>query len=207
MKKTSLLIFLGNLASFGPFVTDFYLPCLPELSSFFFSPAAVVQISLTASMFGLAVGQLLIGPISDKYGRRNPLICSLLLFVISTIGCIFSTSIDWFIFFRLMQGLTGASGLVISKVVITDLFTGKDSARYFAILAAVQFIAPILAPVLGSAVFSLTSWQGIFIVLCVWGVALLWGGWRMDESLSEERRLHVPVLKSFACFSGVVRNR
>lgn len=207
MKRSFLLILLGNLASFGPFVTDFYLPGLPELTTVFSAPAAIVQMSLTASMLGLAVGQLLIGPVSDKYGRRKPLLWSLLLFVLSTAGCIFSPSIEWFIFFRLMQGLTGASGLVISKVVVTDLFTGKDMARYFAILAAVQFIAPILAPVLGGVVISLTSWQGIFAVLAVWGVVLLWGGWRMEESLEPGKRLKVPVLKSFGCFAGVVRNR
>lgn len=207
MKKSSLLILLGNLASFGPFVTDFYLPSLPELSSVFSAPAAVVQISLTASMLGLAIGQLLIGPVSDKYGRRTPLLWSLLLFVAATLGCIFSPSVDWFILFRLLQGLTGASGLVISKVVVTDRFSGSDIAKYFAVLAAIQFIAPILAPVLGGVVFSLTSWQGIFVVLCLWGILLLWGGWRMEESLPEERRLHLPVLKSFVCFAGVVRNR
>lgn len=205
--KSPLLVLLGNLASFGPFVTDFYLPSLPELSVFFSAPAAVIQISLTASMLGLAVGQLFVGPVSDKYGRRMPLIWSLALFVVSTVGCIFSVSVEWFVFFRLMQGLTGASGLVISKVVVTDRFTGSDLAKYFAILAAVQFVAPIIAPVLGGAVLSLTSWQGIFAVLCVWGLMLLAGAWRMDESLPEERRRHISVLKSFGSFAAVVRNR
>ena len=207
MKKTSLLILLGNLASFGPFVTDFYLPSLPELATVFSAPAAIVQMSLTASMLGLAVGQLFIGPFSDKYGRRTPLLWSLSLFIVSTAGCICATSIDGFIIFRLIQGLTGASGLVISKVVVTDLYSGKDMAKQFAVLAAVQFIAPIIAPVLGSAVFSLTSWQGIFVVLGIWGVALFCGGMRMKESLPEEKRIRMPVLKSFGCFAGVIRNR
>lgn len=208
MRKTSLLlILLGNLASFGPFVTDFYLPSLPSLSTVFSVPAAVIQMSLTASMLGLAVGQLFIGPISDKYGRRAPLVWSLLLFVAATAGCIAATSAEWFIFFRLMQGLTGAGGLVISKVVVTDRFTGSESAKYFAILAAVQFIAPIIAPVLGGAVLSLTSWQGIFVVLGIWGIILLWGSWRMEESLPRQNRLDIPVLKSFGCFVSVVRNR
>lgn len=208
MKKTSLtLVLLGNLASFGPFVTDFYLPSLPELATVFSASAAVVQMSLTASMLGLAAGQLLIGPVSDKYGRRIPLIWSLALFVASTAGCIFSPSVEWFIFFRLMQGLTGASGLVISKVVVTDTFTGNDVAKYFAILSAVQFVAPIVAPVLGGVVLSLLSWQGIFAVLCVWGAALLWGACTMQESLPKERRLRIPVLRSFGCFAEVIRNR
>lgn len=208
MKKNAfLLVLLGNLASFGPFVTDFYLPSLPELSAYFSASAALVQMSLTASMLGLAVGQLFIGPVSDKYGRRMPLIWSLLLFVAATVGCMLSTTIEWFVCFRFMQGLTGASGLVISKVVVTDRFTGNEMTRYFAILAAVQFVAPIVAPVLGGAVLSLTAWQGIFMVLCAWGTVLLWGSWRMEESLPVERRLHLPVLRSFGYFARVLRNR
>lgn len=208
MKKSPLLLpLLGNLASFGPFVTDFYLPALPRLAEVFSVPAAIVQMSLTASMLGLAVGQLFIGPVSDKYGRRRPLIGSLLLFVAATVGCIFSPTAGWFVFFRLLQGLTGASGLVISKVVVTDRFSGEEMARYFAILAAVQFVAPIVAPVLGGAVLSLTSWRGIFVALCLWGVALLGGSWKMEESLPEERRMRIPVLQSFGCFAHVVRNR
>lgn len=208
MKKNSLiLVLLGNLASFGPFVTDFYLPSLPQLTAFFSTSAAVIQMSLTASMLGLAVGQLFIGPISDKYGRRRPLIWSLLLFGASTLGCIFSPTAEWFILFRLLQGLTGASGLVISKVVVTDRFSGDDLARYFAFLSAVQFVAPIIAPVFGGAVLSVTSWHGIFVVLCVWGAALLAGSWKMDESLPGPRRLRTSVLKSFGCFAVVIRNR
>ncbi len=208
MKKTTLLLLLlGNLASFGPFVTDFYLPGLPRLAEFFAAPAAVIQTSLTASMLGLAIGQLFIGPLSDKYGRRTPLIGSLLLFVAATAGCIFAPSVEGFIFFRLLQGLTGASGLVISKVVVTDRFSGDAQAKYFAILAAIQFVAPIVAPVLGGAVLTLTSWQGIFILLGIWGVVLLAGAYGMEESLPAARRLDIPVLKTFGGFVQVVRNR
>lgn len=207
MKKTFLLLFLGNLASFGPFVTDFYLPSLPELATLFAAPASVVQLSLAASIFGLAIGQLFIGPVSDKYGRRRPLLWSLLLFTFATVGCILSPTIELFNLFRLLQGLTGASGLVISKVVVTDRFSGAEMARYFAILAAVQFIAPILAPVLGGVIFSLTSWRGIFVMLGLWGLALLRCAYKMEETLPAEKRLTIPVVKTFGCFAGLLRNR
>lgn len=206
-RSTSLLILLGNLAGVGPFVTDFYLPSFPKLAEVFSAQASVVQMSLTACMFGLAIGQMIFGPISDRYGRRRPLMWSLALFVLATAGCVFSSDIHWFIFFRLLQGLTGACGLVISKVVVTDVFTGKEMAKIFAVLSAVQFLAPILAPVLGGVVFSLTSWQGIFFALGAWGIALLWGGWRMTETLPEDKRLKMPILRSFGCFAVVVRNR
>ena len=165
MNKKRLVFILGNLTAFGPFITDFYLPCLPELTAYFGGSASLIQLSLTAGMLGLAAGQLLVGPVTDKYGRRRPLLWCLLLFVLATAGCMLSTRISAFILFRLLQGLTGAAGLVISKAIIADSFTGQDVARYFAVLAAVQGVAPIVAPVVGGVTFSLTSWQGTFAVL------------------------------------------
>lgn len=123
MNKKTLVFILGNLTAFGPFVTDFYLPCLPELTAYFSASASLIQVSLTSGMWGLAAGQLLIGPLTDKYGRKRPLLWCLLLFVLATIGCMLSTSIIPFIGFRLLQGLTGAGGLVISKVIIADSFS------------------------------------------------------------------------------------
>lgn len=207
MKKTTLLIILSNLASFGPFVTDFYLPCLPRLADYFSTSASLVQMSLTASMIGLAVGQLLIGPVADKYGRRRPLLWCLAFFVVATAGCIFSPEIHSFVFFRLLQGLTGASGLVISKAMVADLYTGREMGRFFAALTAIQFISPILAPVLGGVIFSMASWQGIFIVLGVWGLLLLYASSRLSETLAVENRLQMPVRKSLTAFLPVLRNR
>ena len=134
MNKKRLVFILGNLTAFGPFITDFYLPCLPELTAYFGGSASLIQLSLTAGMLGLAAGQLLVGPVTDKYGRRRPLLWCLLLFVLATAGCMLSTRISAFILFRLLQGLTGAAGLVISKAIIADSFTGQDVARYFAVL-------------------------------------------------------------------------
>lgn len=206
MNKKTLVFILGNLTAFGPFITDFYLPCLPELTSYFGGSASMIQLSLTAGMLGLAAGQLLIGPVTDKYGRRRPLLWCLLLFVLATVGCMLSTGIDMFIVFRLLQGLTGAGGLVISKVIIADSFTGRDVARYFAILAAVQGVAPIVAPVIGGVAFSLSSWQGTFAVLGLWAAGLLVVCRGLRESLREEDRLRIPVWKTFRCYAPVVRN-
>ncbi len=207
MKKTTLLLILGNLASFGPFVTDFYLPCLPKLAEYFSTPASLVQMSLTASMIGLAVGLLLIGPVADKYGRRNPLLWCLAFFVIATVGCIISPKIYWFIFFRLLQGLTGASGLVISKAMVADIYMGREMGKFFAALTAIQFISPILAPVLGGIIFSIASWQGIFIVLGAWGLLLLYASSRLSETLAMEKWLKLPIYKSLTAFLPILRNR
>ena len=206
MNKKRLVFILGNLTAFGPFITDFYLPCLPELTAYFGGSASLIQLSLTAGMLGLAAGQLLVGPVTDKYGRRRPLLWCLLLFVLATAGCMLSTRISAFILFRLLQGLTGAAGLVISKAIIADSFTGQDVARYFAVLAAVQGVAPIVAPVVGGVAFSLTSWQGTFAVLGIWALGLLAVCRRMPESLAEKDRLQMPVWKTFRCYVPVVTN-
>ena len=203
----TLLLILGNLASFGPFVTDFYLPCLPKLADWFSTSASLVQMSLTASMNGLAVGQLLIGPVADKYGRRRPLLWCLAFFVVATVGCIVSPKIHWFVFFRLLQRVTGASGLVISKAMVADLYTGSAMGKFFAALTAIQFISPILAPLLGGVIFNLASWQGIFIVLGMWGLLLLCAGSRLSETLAVEKRLQLPIRKSLTAFLPVLRNR
>lgn len=206
MKRKTWVFILGNLTAFGPFITDFYLPCLPELTTFFAVSPSMTQLSLTAGMIGLALGQLIIGPLSDKYGRKRPLLACLLLFVLATAGCMMAGGIHLFIFFRLLQGLTGASGLVISKVIVSDSFTGSELARYFAVLAAVQGVAPIVAPVIGGLAFSLTSWQGTFAVLGVWGIGLFLVCRRMKETLSAQERIRIPVWKTFRNYVPVVRN-
>lgn len=206
MNKKTLIFILGNLTAFGPFITDFYLPCLPELTNYFSASVSMIQLSLTAGMIGLAVGQLLIGPVSDKYGRKRPLLWCLLLFVLSTVGCILSTGIHIFVLFRMLQGLTGSAGLVISKVIIADSFTGRDMARYFSLLAAVQGVAPIVAPVIGGVTFSLTSWHGTFVVLGAWALCLLLVCRGMNETLAEKDRLSIPILKTFRCYAPVLGN-
>ncbi|MDE6624425.1 MAG: multidrug effflux MFS transporter [Alistipes sp.] len=206
MNKKTLVFILGNLTAFGPFITDFYLPCLPELTTYFGGSASLIQLSLTAGMLGLAVGQLLVGPVTDKYGRKRPLLWCLFLFVLATVACMLATDIRIFVLFRLLQGVTGASGLVVSKVIVTETFTGRDVGRYFAILAAVQGVAPVIAPVVGGVAFSLTCWQGAFAVLGIWGAALLLVCRRLRETLAEKDRLQMPVWKTFRCYVPVVRN-
>ena len=167
-----ILILTGLLSAFGPFVTDFYLPALPALGEYFQTTASRVQMSLTFSMIGLAVGQLFIGPFSDRYGRKRPLLASLLLFILSTAACLLSPTIGWFLFFRLLQGIAGAGGVVISKAIAADLYEGKELAKFFSMLSAVQGLAPIFAPVLGGVLLGVTDWRGIFAILLAIGIVL-----------------------------------
>ncbi len=206
MSRKRLLAILGNLTAFGPFVTDFYLPCLPRMTRDFIVTPSLMQVSLTAGMVGLAVGQLLIGPISDKLGRRGPLLWCLALFTLSTVGCVLAPDIAVFIALRLVQGMAGSSGLVISKAIISDSLKGPEMARSFAIMASVQGVAPVLAPVIGGVTFSLTCWQGTFVALAAWGLALLCACIGIKETLPRENRLGLPILKSFGRYGRILGN-
>lgn len=144
-----ILLFMGMLSAFGPFVTDFYLPTLPQLTNDFETTTSLVQLTLTFSMIGLAVGQMIIGPLSDKYGRRTPLILSLALFIVSTVACLYARDIHSFLICRFIQGFAGAGGLVISRSIVTDLYSGSSLAKTFSLMAAINGIAPVGAPDIG----------------------------------------------------------
>lgn len=144
--KVFILVFLGMLTAFGPFVTDMYLPTLPAMSEYFHTTSSMVQLGLTASMIGLAAGQLLFGPLSDKYGRRLPLIISMTLFAVATIGCIYSYTIMQFVGWRLIQGIAGAGGIVISRSVAADKYSGRELAKMLALIGAINGVAPVAAP-------------------------------------------------------------
>lgn len=208
MKQNSslyILILVGIVSAFGPFVTDFYLPALPALGSYFTTSASMVQLTLTVSMIGLAIGQLFIGPLSDRYGRKMPLIVSLILFILSTIGCLGSTTIGQFLVFRFIQGIAGAGGVVISKSIATDLYEGKQLARFFSMLSSVQGLAPICAPVLGGLLLTVTDWRGIFQTLLIIGFLLLLTTTRFRESL--QTPVTGGLSAAFKAYLPVMRNR
>ncbi len=205
--KLYILIFTGIVSAFGPFVTDFYLPALPALSEYFDTTASLVQLSLTFSMIGLAVGQLIIGPLSDKYGRKSPLMVSLVVFCISTLGCLYSPGIYAFLFFRLLQGFSGAGGVVISRSIALDLYGGKELTRFFSMLSCVQGLAPVCAPVLGGILLEVMDWKGIFWVLLVIGMALIASLHFFKESLDAEIRQKGSIFSTFKHYLPVLRNR
>lgn len=205
--KLYILIFTGIVSAFGPFVTDFYLPALPALSEYFDTTASLVQLSLTFSMVGLAVGQLIIGPLSDKYGRKIPLMISLVIFCLSTLGCLYSRDIYGFIFFRLLQGFSGAGGVVISRSIALDLYQGKELAHFFSMLSAVQGLAPVCAPVLGGILLEIMNWKGIFWILMVIGLVLTVALHFFKESLNIEKRQNGSILSTFEHYLPVLGNK
>lgn len=205
--KLFILIFLGMLTAFGPFVTDMYLPTLPAMSQFFNTSSSFIQLGLTTSMIGLAVGQLLFGPLSDKYGRRFPLISALSLFLISTIGCIYSPNIIQFVGWRLIQGIAGAGGIVISRSIAADKYSGKELAKMLAIIGAINGIAPVAAPILGGTMADITGWQGIFWVLFLIGILLLAGSIHFNDTLPAEKRGKTKWIDVYHGLITVLHNR
>lgn len=203
--KVFILVFLGMLTAFGPFVTDMYLPTLPAMSEYFHTTSSMVQLGLTASMIGLAAGQLLFGPLSDKYGRRLPLIISMILFAVATIGCIYSYTIMQFVGWRLIQGIAGAGG-IISRSVAADKYSGRELAKMLALIAAINGVAPVAAPMGGGFLAGSVGWTGIFWCLFVLGIILLLGSIHFEESLPVEDRKEKSWRSVFRSFIDVLRN-
>lgn len=205
--KIFLLVLLGMLSAFGPFVTDMYLPSLPAMGDYFSTTSSMVQLSLTTSMIGLAVGQIFFGPLSDRYGRRLPLLVAMWLFIVSTVFCLFSQNIEQFVAFRLVQGVAGAGGIVISRSVATDKYSGKDLAKMLAVIGAINGVAPVVAPVIGGVFMEFIGWKGIFGILLGLGVVLLAGSYRFRESLPREYRLASKWSDTFRSFKVVLQDR
>lgn len=205
--KLFILILLGMLTAFGPFVTDMYLPSLPVMGEYFNTNSSMVQLGLTTSMIGLAVGQIFFGPLSDRYGRRIPLQVAMWLFIVSTVFCLFAQNIQQFVAFRLIQGIAGAGGIVIARSIATDNFSGRDLAKMLAIIGAINGIAPVVAPIIGGVFTEAIGWQGIFGILLVLGVLLLAGCIRFRESLPKENRLATKWADTFHSFKVVLKNK
>ena len=205
--KLFLVLLLGVLSAFGPFVVDLYLPSLPQLASFFETSASMTQLTLTTAMIGLAVGQLLLGPLSDKFGRKIPLIISLVIYIISTVLIVYAPNIESMIVLRVIQGLSSAGSVVISRAVATDLYRGREMTRFFGLLMTINGIAPIISPILGSLLLEYISWKGVFVFLALIGVVVLFFCFRLKESLSVENRLQGSIFATFSTFGVIIKNR
>lgn len=205
---TGLIFALGGLSAFGPLCLDMYLPALPDLPVSLHSTAALAQLTLSASILGLGAGQLLVGPVSDRWGRRVPLLAGLAVFVLTSVACALSPTISVLLVARLLQGAAGAAGIVISRAVVADRFTGTVAASYFSTIAAINGVAPILAPVIGAQILRVGDWRSVFWMLAGIGVALLLLAVRLvPESLPAARRTAAGGTRLLAGFGVVLRDR
>lgn len=199
---------LGLLAALGPLCIDLYLPALPEMTAELGTSTATAQLSLTAGLLGLGLGQLIFGPYSDKLGRIRPLLLSLLILLAASLWCAMATSIDQLLIARLLQGLAGSGGAVISRAIARDMYSGHELTRFFALLMLVNGLAPIVAPVLGGALLKFMDWRGIFdalalIALLLFTLSLL----KLSESLPPERRSQGGMLSMLRSLGGLLRQR
>ncbi len=205
--KTFILVLTGILGGFPALITDSYLPSFPELMNYFNTNASNIQMSLMSTMIGIALGQLIIGPLSDKFGRKIPLLVSLCLFILASFGLIYSTNISIFILLRLLQGLSSSSGVVLSRAILTDSFKGEDLSKSLSINSAIVGFTPTLAPIIGGLILSFSVWQGVFIFLLIFGISILLFVTKFEESLPINRRKKNSPLKTFGNFVIVLKNR
>jgi DHA1 family bicyclomycin/chloramphenicol resistance-like MFS transporter len=195
------------LSAFGPFLTDMYLPALPSMVRDFNTTESLVQLSLTMGMIGLAVGQIFFGPMSQKWGRKSVLFGSMLLFIIGAIACLYSSDIKFFLLCRLAQGLGGAGGIVLSRSIATDCYSGRELAKTMAIIGAINGIAPAFAPVIGGLLSNAIGWQGIFATLTGLGVVLLIMTAIFKETLPKAKRFKGSIFSTFKEYKGVLKMR
>jgi MFS transporter, DHA1 family, multidrug resistance protein len=187
--RLRLVLVLGSLTALGPLSIDMYLPALPTITTDLASSAAAVQLTLTGTLAGLGLGQLLVGPISDAYGRRAPMLAGVGVHILASLLCVIAPNIALLGAFRVVQGLAAAATGVVAMAIVRDLFDGLAAAKLFSHLMLVIGVAPIFAPTLGGLVLTWTSWRGVFVVLAALGVAIIAvAALAVPETLAPERR-------------------
>ncbi|MFF0832829.1 MULTISPECIES: multidrug effflux MFS transporter [unclassified Streptomyces] len=200
-----LVLLLGGLTATTPLAMDMYLPSLPEVTRTLHAPAATVQLTLTACLAGMALGQLVVGPMSDRWGRRRPLLGGLAVYLVATALCAFAPDVETLVALRLAQGLAGSAGIVIARAVVRDLYDGLAMARFFSSLMLVSGVAPIVAPLIGGQILRVTDWRGVFVVLTVAGAALTALVWaRLPETLPPVRRHRGGVGEALRAMRGLL---
>ena len=187
-RRLGILVVLGALSAFGPLAMDMYLPATPTIASSLQASQSLVQLTLSGCLAGLAIGQLVAGPLSDSMGRRSPLFIGLVAFVAFSVACAMAPDIGSLIVFRFLQGMAGAAGVVLSLAMVRDMYEGTELARVLGSLTLVFGLAPVLAPVIGGQVLRFTSWRGVFGVLAAIGLVLLIASWLLPETLPPGRR-------------------
>lgn len=207
-RRVRMILILGSLSAFGPLSLDMYLPGLPAIAEDLGTGVSQAQLSLTFCLLGLALGQLLAGPVSDVRGRRGPLLAGLAVYMATSLLCVFSPNIWLFAGLRFIQGLAGAAGLVLCRAVVRDMYSGTALTKFFASLMLVNGAAPILAPILGGVLLQWTSWRGVFVVLAAIGAAMLVSVWLgLPETLPVDKRSKGGMRSTLVAFGALIRDR
>ncbi|WP_438874458.1 multidrug effflux MFS transporter [Symbioplanes lichenis] len=206
--RVRLVLVLGFLIAIGPLTIDMYLPALPTIVTDLQTTDAAIQLTLTGTLAGLALGQLLMGPLSDAVGRRGPLLAGVAVHILASVLCVIAPNLAVLGSLRVLQGLGAASAAVIAMAVVRDLFTGLPAAKLLSRLMLVMGAAPILAPTLGGIVLNWTSWRGVFVVLALFGVAILTvTALGLPETLEPARRRNGGVVGTLRDYGRLFQDR
>lgn len=209
-ERLKLAFLLGMLAILGPLNIDMYLPSFPDIANDLGARASLVQLSLTTCLIGLAIGQVIVGPISDAQGRRKPLLISIFLFALASLLCALAPNITILVIARFLQGLTASAGIVLSRAVVRDVFSGRELTKFFALLMVINAVAPMVAPIGGGAILLLpfASWHTIFYFLSLLGfIIVLIAAMRLKETLPPEKRIPSSIGHSVRTMGNLLKDR
>ena len=202
-----MILVLGALIALGPLTIDMYLPALPAIADDLNTPSSAVQLTLAGTLVGLALGQLVIGPLSDIVGRRLPLIVGTGVHILASVACIVAPNIAVLGGLRVVQGLGAAAAAVVAMAIVRDLFSGRAAATVLSRLMLVMGVAPVLAPSLGGAVLLVGSWRLVFAALAIMGVGLMTLAIvSLRETLPPERRRARGVMPVLRTYSSLLRD-
>jgi DHA1 family bicyclomycin/chloramphenicol resistance-like MFS transporter len=206
--RRRLYLLLAALIAFPSLSIDMYLPAFPSIQAYFHTDAGSVQRTLAVFSIGFAIGQLFFGPLSDRLGRRRPLIAGILLYIVGALGILLAPSIEIFTVARVVQALGGCAAALIGRAMVRDLFHEREAARVFSLLMLIMGVAPILAPLIGGQLLVYFGWQGIFLLLLIFAavslVAVIFG---LDETLPPERRETRGIGSVFTVYRGLLSDR
>src|SRR6187399_1496069 len=206
-KNFYLILMLGSLTAIGPFSIDMYLPAFPDIAKGLHTTVAQITLSLSSFFIGISAGQLLYGPLLERFGRKKPLYAGLVIYLLASVGCALATSVNALIVFRFLQALGGCAGLVTARAMVRDLFDVKQNAKIFSSLMLVVAVSPIIAPTVGGYVTALFGWRFVFLILIIVALVIITGIYfflpeskKPDPGFSLKPR---PIIKGFA---GVIRH-
>jgi MFS transporter, DHA1 family, multidrug resistance protein len=206
--RLRLVLILGALVALGPLTIDMYLPALPTIADDLGTTSAAAQLTLTGTLVGLALGQLLVGPLSDTFGRRRPLLVGVAGHVLASLLCLVAPNLATLGGLRLLQGIGAAAASVVAMAIVRDLFVGRAAATLYSRLMLVLGVAPVLAPTVGGEVLRFTSWRGVFVVLAVLGLLLVAMAARaVPETLPAARRRPLGLRSTLQTYRGLLRDR
>ncbi|GHH98648.1 multidrug effflux MFS transporter [Neobacillus kokaensis] len=207
-KRLQLAVLLGSLGILGPFTIDTYLPSFPTIVSDYNTTASLVQISLTTALLGLGLGQLVIGPLSDVKGRRKPLLIFLCIYILASLICSIAPNIYFLIASRFVQGFAASGGIVLSRAIVRDLYSGKELTKFFTLMVLVGNLGPIIAPIAGGVILNFTVWNGVFIALACIGIILtITVSFKLKETLPPERRVPSNLPQVIGNFGTLFKNK